>query len=571
MFYGVTTEHEVYPMKKGLFLIFCLMIMSLGLATAEVIVPTQTPAPYMDLQFGDKNDEVLKLQTRLKELNYYRGPLSGQFAEVTRNAVKEVQENYGLPVTGVADAATQEIIYGTCYRALEYGMTGDDIKTMQEMLAKYQVYHDEVSGKFLKNTRLAVQSFQSMCGLEATGKADVKTLEMLYSGVIPIPTPTPTPEPTPTPTPTPTPDLTFKGNLEYGSTGARVKLMQERLLELGFFEGKVTTGFYERSSKAVKAFQKHNALTVDGVVGKDTWNLMFSEKAVPASATPAPPTPVPYFVEVDVKNQVTKVFKPDENGEYTQLYKTFICSTGTVGYPSDVGVWTLTGRRALWANFPQWGGGTAQYWTKINDSIAFHSVLYQEYDPMRLVKSSYNNLGNRASHGCIRLTVADAKWIYENCREGVQVWIHEDAKSDPELTYSVKPGGINPDTMRNYVTPTPSPAPVYDSYNPPETKRQMVVGTKGEDVYWVQMRLKELGYYTGTVTGEYRGGTEKAVKAYQRDKGLTADGVAGTRTLSYLYNDAKNQPTPTPPPTPTPTPTTVPTPSPTFPLNVEED
>ena len=68
----------------------------------------------------------------------------------------------------------------------------------------------------------------------------------------------------------------------------------------------------------------------------------------------------------------------------------------------------------------------------------------------------------------------------------------------------------NPDTMRNYVTPTPSPAPVYDSYNPPETKRQMVVGTKGEDVYWVQMRLKELGYYTGTVTGEYRGGTEKA-------------------------------------------------------------
>lgn len=557
-------------MKK--LLLICILLMLLGSAAlSEVIVPTATPEAVTQLKFGDKSDEVLRLQTRLKELCYYNGPLSGQFAEVTRNAVKTVQKNYGLEQTGIADEKTLEIIYGECYRALAYGMSGDDVTRMQEMLKLYNLYHDEVSGNFLKNTRLAVQAFQSMNGLEATGAADVETLKLLYSGTVPIPTPTPTPVPTPTPTPSPTPDITYRGTLEYGSTGARVKQMQERLLELGFFEGKVTTGFYARSSAAVKAFQKHNALKVDGVVGEDTWTAMFSEKAIPASATPAPPTPVPYFIEVDVKNQVTKVYKPDENGEYTNLYKTFICSTGTVGYPSDVGTWTLSGRRALWATFPTWGGGTAQYWTKINESIAFHSVMYREYDPMQLVKSSYNNLGTRASHGCIRLTVADAKWIYENCREGVQVWIHEDAASDPELTYSVKPGAINPDTMRNYVTPTPSPKPVYDSYNPPEKKRQMVIGTKGEDVYWVQMRLKELGYYNGSVTGEYRGGTEKAIKKYQRDHGLTADGVAGTNTLSRLYNDAKNQPTPTPVPTPTPTATPVPTPTPTLALTIEND
>ena len=558
-------------MKKCFLTVLCLLLVAFSPAMAEVTVPTNTPALYQSLQHGDKNDEVLKLQTRLKELCYYRGPLSGQFAEVTKKAVQQVQADYGLEQTGVADAATQEIIYGECYRTLRYGMSGDDVTRMQEMLKTHLLYQDEVSGNFLKNTRAAVQSFQGMNGLEATGIADAETLKLLYSGTVPIPTPTPTPEPTPTPTPTPTPDLSYQGKLEYGSTGARVKLMQERLLELGFFEGKVTTGFYARSSAAVKAFQKHNALKVDGIVGEDTWTALFSDKAIPASATPAPPTPVPYFIEVDVKNQVTKVYTPDENGEYTQLHKTFICSTGTVGYPSDVGTWTLSGRRALWATFPTWGGGTAQYWTKINESIAFHSVMYRDYDPMQLVKSSYNNLGTRASHGCIRLTVADAKWIYDNCREGVQVWIHEDAKSDPELTYSVKPGGINPDNMRNYVTPTPSPAPVYDSYNPPEKKRQMVIGSKGEDVYWVQMRLKELGYYTGTVTGEYRGGTQNAIKKYQRDKGLQADGIAGTNTLSYLYNDAKNQPTPTPPPTPTPTATPVPTPTATYPMNVEED
>lgn len=563
-------------MRKLFFICILLMLLTCA-AFSEAIVPTQTPLPVTQLQYGDKSDAVLQLQTRLKELCYYNGPLSGQFAEVTRNAVKAVQKNYGLEQTGVADEKTLEIIYGECYRALSYGMSGDDVTRMQEMLKSYNLYHDEVSGNFLKNTRTAVQSFQSMAGLEATGVADVETLAILYSGAIPIPTPTPTPVPTPTPTPTPAPDIAYKGKLEYGDTGERVKLMQERLLELGFFEGKVTTGFYARTSAAVKAFQKHNALQVDGVVGEDTWTALFADNAIPASATPAPPTPVPYFIEVDVKNQVTKIYTPDENGEYTNLYKTFICSTGTVGYPSDVGTFTLSGRRALWATFPTWGGGTAQYWTKINESIAFHSVMYRDYDPMQLVTSSYNNLGTRASHGCIRLTVADAKWIYENCREGVQVWIHEDAASDPELTYSVKPGSINPDTMRNYVTPTPSPAPTYDSYNPPEQKRQMVIGTKGEDVYWVQMRLKELGYYTGTVTGEYRAGTQKAVKAYQRAVGLTADGIAGTNTLSRLYNDAKNQPTPTPEPTPTPTPTLVqtatpiPTPTPTLPMTVETD
>ena len=550
-------------MKKGLLMILLLMLMcmsALGEAIEATAEPTAEPA-VRSLEYGMKGDDVLALQTRLKELLYYNGPLSGQFAEVTRNAVKEVQKNYGLVQTGIADEKTQKIIFGECYRALSYNMTGDDVSRLQEVLKRYNLYTDKVSGKYLKNTRSAVQSFQTLAGLEPTGTADVETLKVLYSGVVPMPTPTPTPSPTPTPTPTPTPDISFKGTLQYGDTGERVQLMQQRLKELGFFEGNITTGFYNRSSAAVKDFQQHHALKVDGVVGEDTWTALFSDKAIPASATPAPPTPVPYFIEVDVNNQVTKVYKIDENGEYSILHKTFICSTGTKGYPSDLGIWTLSGRRALWATFPTWGGGTAQYWTKINESIAFHSVMYVDYDPMQLVESSYNKLGQRASHGCIRLTVADAKWIYDNCREGVQVWIHEDAQSDPELTYSVKPGAINPDTMRNYVTPTPAPHPAYDSHNPPEKVRQMNIGTKGDDVYWVQMRLTELGYYSGTVTGEYRAGTQKAVKAYQKAMGLEADGIAGRNTLNRLYNDARVTPTPVPTATPTPAPTATPTPA----------
>ncbi len=365
-------------MKRWMMGLCVLLIwMAAGMACCETADTAATAEPAaVELKYGDKSDAVLELQTRLKELGYYNGPLSGQFAEVTRSAVKELQADFGLEQTGVADASTLSVLAQVKYRPLEYGDSGEGVKTLQKALKEYKLYEDEISGKYLKNTRSAVAAFQQLAGLESTGKADETTLEMLYSKVVPLPTPTPTPEPTPTPTPTPTPDITFRGTLSYGDTGARVTLLQERLLELGFYEGKLTTGFYQRTRDAVEAFQRHNALKVDGIVGEETWNALFAQSAVPASATAAPPTPVPYFVEVDVVNQVTKVFTRDENGEFTVLHKAFICSTGTVGYPSDPGLWTLSGRRALWANFPKWGGGTAQYWTKINNNIAFHSVIY---------------------------------------------------------------------------------------------------------------------------------------------------------------------------------------------------
>ena len=76
----------------------------------------------------------------------------------------------------------------------------------------------------------------------------------------------------------------------------------------------------------------------------------------------------------------------------------------------------------------------------------------------------------------------------------------------------------------------------------------------------VQMRLTELGYYHGTVTGGYYGGTIAAVEAFQRDYGLTVDGAAGKQTQALLFSETLD---PTPEPTATPTATPTPTPAPT--------
>ena len=145
---------------------------------------------------------------------------------------------------------------------------------------------------------------------------------------------------------------------------------------------------------------------------------------------------------------------------------------------------------------------------------------------------------------------------------------------------------LNTETLRERDLPVPTPTPVYSPENWPTTYRTLSRGREGEDVYMLQMRLKELGYYSGSVTGGYYGGTIKAVEAFQRDHGLTVDGAAGRQTQALLFSsaadpvpgpDAVDTPLPTAAaaaPTPTaditPTPSPSPTPAPTALLVVPE-
>ena len=59
-------------------------------------------------------------------------------------------------------------------------------------------------------------------------------------------------------------------------------------------------------------------------------------------------------------------------------------------------------------------------------------------------------------------------------------------------------------------------------------------GSTGNEVKRIQTVLKKLGYYTGSVDGIYGTKTKKAVTSFQRDCGLTADGICGNKTLLYL-------------------------------------
>ena len=111
---------------------------------------------------------------------------------------------------------------------------------------------------------------------------------------------------------------------------------------------------------------------------------------------------------------------------------------------------------------------------------------------------------------------------------------------------------------------TPTPLPQYGSVfkvtpdpSAPTAEPVMRSGATGEAVTRLQNRLKELGYYTGTVDGQFGPGTRTAVTLFQQQNSLQADGVVGPDTNEVLYSfSAKPAITPEPTAVPTPTPDT---------------
>ena len=83
-------------------------------------------------------------------------------------------------------------------------------------------------------------------------------------------------------------------------------------------------------------------------------------------------------------------------------------------------------------------------------------------------------------------------------------------------------------------TEKPTAAP---THTPAELQAMgiLTVGAKGDEVTRLQQRLKDLGYLSGKVDGQFGGGTKRAVISFQRRNQLKTDGVAGETTLAKLY------------------------------------
>ena len=358
-----------------------------------------------DLKSGDNGSEVKRLQNALIRLNYLDGEADGYFAAYTEAAVKYFQELNSLPVTGVADKATQDLAASggvtadhPAFKVVEKGDKGASVKAIQKKLIRMGLLLAPEDGYYGANLVEALQRFEDY--LEELGDsfaiedARIATIELQekLEGDIPV----------------------YIAALKSGSKdSSEVRRLQRRLNALGYLGRLTIDGQYGAGTRdAITLFQTNNGLPETGEADEATQRLLFSDDPVGMLTD--------YRLNISLADQRVYVYKLGADKKYVQI-DTFVCSTGLFG-PTPRGVFntTVPGRRwHYFKEFDIW----AQYAYSIEGDILFHSVLYKKKGGTA-TWGSVNGLGHKASHGCVRLSVEHAKWIYENCKRGTIVTIY---------------------------------------------------------------------------------------------------------------------------------------------------
>ncbi len=135
-----------------------------------------------------------------------------------------------------------------------------------------------------------------------------------------------------------------------------------------------------------------------------------------------------YRIQVNRTCNTVTIYAKDGNNGYIIPVCAFACSVGLPGTPTYTGTYTL-GAKYRWKELM--GPSYGQYSCAVNgqSGVYFHSVAGSNMTSYNLSAVEYNKLGSAASHGCIRLCVRDAKWIYDNVPSGSQIYIYD--SSDP--------------------------------------------------------------------------------------------------------------------------------------------
>ncbi len=121
-----------------------------------------------------------------------------------------------------------------------------------------------------------------------------------------------------------------------------------------------------------------------------------------------------FLIDVNLTaQQVTVLYK-------NVAIKTMACSGGKPETPTPQGTYT-TNQKIYYAWIPKFAMG-AYYWTRFYGPYLFHSVPYDSAGNMLI--EELNKIGSPVSHGCIRLVLEDAKWLYETFPLGIKINIH---------------------------------------------------------------------------------------------------------------------------------------------------
>ena len=258
------------------------------------------------LRTGSTGSAVEQLQFWLNTLAQYESSIpsltvDGVYGTGTANTVRAFQRKYGLTVDGVVGRTTWTEVYdqfrsiqsdnGTpnAYpgTALREGSSGQNVRLVQFWLKIARTVYTSlanvtVDGKFGSATAAAVRRFQSYFGLTSDGVVGRITWNKLYEVYNDIANKLLSSSLRPG---------EYPGVLRNGSSGTAVRELQFYLYLMSAYESSIPPvsidgKFGADTERAVRAYQRFAGLTVDGVVGRTTWNSLYGRASQLRSSGP---------------------------------------------------------------------------------------------------------------------------------------------------------------------------------------------------------------------------------------------------------------------------------------------
>lgn len=532
-----------------------------GAAAPKTVSAQSTQTGYVLLKEGASGLDVRKLQGRLAELGYYSGGVDGIYGASTTSAVKAFQRANGLSGDGQAGEQTQTKLYSSSAkyatspvatadpnqtRSLSLGMTGNDVYALQERLIELRYLTGVADGVFGAETQSALIEFQKNNGLTADGTAGASTLKKLSGSCKAATKATPSPAPS--------------SALREGSSGEAVYILQARLFELGYYSGRIDGRFGEETTEAVKAFQRANGLTADGVVGSGTQKKLDSGTAVPAESTQA----LPEETAAPAQGGTLSTLRKGSSGGEVLVLQQYLQSLGYLSASPDGQFGSATDRAVKL--FQEANGLTA-------DGVAGPGTLSILYSGEAVAYDAYFGSGASSSGGT---SSSDAAAVEPTPKPNTDIVIQWESEGDDVRQYQTRlvelgyleskyvTGKFNQSTVNaTKAFQTMNGLKVDGAAGPQSLKliysddaidaggvrwgdhtssapgaalsEVLMAGMSGEQVRSVQERLSQLGYLSASfVSGVYDTATEQAVRQFQQANGLTADGAAGSLTQSRL-------------------------------------
>ncbi|MBN1777309.1 MAG: peptidoglycan-binding protein [Clostridiales bacterium] len=415
---------------------------------------------------------------------------------------------------------------------LQSGSTGYAVKQLQQQLKDLGYYTGSVDGSYGSGTTQAVKDFQTANSLTADGIAGQKTQDALFSKYA-IAKSDSTSGSSSSGTSTSNTYTNGKTNiyLRLGSTGDQVRILQNRLIYLGYLAGTADGIFAETTEAGVVAFQQRNSLTADGVAGPDTLVKLYSSSANKASSVVSYLGTLRVGMSGDGVRAMQKrlrdldYYDHSVDGDFGQNTYTSVVEFQTANGLTADGVAGKTTLNKMFSGTATAGGSSSG---GSSSSTASDPAVYGETATSTGYKTMSSTNSPPPANVTALQTSLSSLGYYTGSLDGQYGSGTTTAVTNYQASHGLRVTGSAGPAMQRMLYGGTSEG----SYSP------LRPGDTGSEVRNLQYTLYELKYYDGEITGTYDEITENAVRDFQDVNDLDIDGKAGVQTLGRLYSSA---------------------------------